>query len=191
MTEISRLRGFVQAMTALVDGGAGEAEILAKGRTLLAELVTQDDWLPDAFAEPGPTYRQYLLHCDPAERFSVVSFVWGPGQSTPVHDHTVWGLVGMLRGAEISTLMQPDPAGGPVREGQVDRLRQGEVVAVSPNLHDVHKVSNALADRPSISIHVYGGNIGRISRHVFDPQTSAISAFVSGYSAPVVPNLWG
>ena len=55
-----------------------------------------------AFAEADAgRYRQYLLHCDPLERFSVVSFVWGPGQQTPVHDHTVWGMVGVLRGAEI------------------------------------------------------------------------------------------
>ena len=145
---------------------------------------------PDEFALPGPTYRQYLLHCDPAERFSVVSFVWGPGQVTPVHDHTVWGLVGMLRGEEVSTLMLPAADGGPVQTGQVDHLRAGEVVAVSPSLHDVHVVSNALADRSSISIHVYGGNIGRIRRHMFDPATSLATPFVSGYSNHVVPNLW-
>ena len=41
-------------------------------------------------AQPHPQYyQQHLLHCDPLERFSVVSFVWGPGQKTPVHDHTV------------------------------------------------------------------------------------------------------
>lgn len=191
MGDLTRLKRFVQGMTAVVDEERDEAAILARGRALLGALVAVDDWLPESFAAAGPTYRQFLLHCDPMERFSVVSFVWGPGQATPVHDHTVWGLVGMLRGAEISTLMLPDPAGGPVREGQVDRLEQGEVVAVSPNLHDVHRVSNALADRPSVSIHVYGGNIGRISRHVFDPQSSAVSEFISGYSLPVVPNLWG
>ncbi len=32
------------------------------------------------------------------ERFCVVSFVWGPDQATPIHNHTVWGLVGVLRG---------------------------------------------------------------------------------------------
>jgi predicted metal-dependent enzyme (double-stranded beta helix superfamily) len=32
----------------------------------------------------------------------VVSFVWAPGQGTPIHDHRVWGLVGVLRGAETS-----------------------------------------------------------------------------------------
>lgn len=191
MTDIKPLRDFVQAMTELVDGNPGEASLLAQGRALLGTLVRQDTWLPEAFAQPGPTYRQYLLHCDPAERFSVVSFVWAPGQVTPVHDHTVWGLVGMLRGEEISTLMMPDPSGGPVQPGQVDRLSAGEVVAVSPNLHDVHTVENAISDRSSISIHVYGGNIGRIKRHTFDRATSAKSAFVSGYSADIVPNLWG
>ena len=65
-----------------------------------------DAWLPEAYAEAGPRYRQYLLHCDPLERFCVVSFVWGPGQKTPIHNHTVWGLVGMLRGEEISTEMR-------------------------------------------------------------------------------------
>jgi predicted metal-dependent enzyme (double-stranded beta helix superfamily) len=37
-------------------------------------------------------------------------------------------------------------------------------------------------DRVSISVHVYGGNIGRISRHVFDPETSTRKTFISGYS---------
>ena len=52
-----------------------------------------------AAALPGVSSSQYLLYCDPEERFSVVSFVWGPGQSTPTHDPSVWGLIGVLRGA--------------------------------------------------------------------------------------------
>lgn len=190
MTTIAPLRDFVVAMTALADAGAGEARFLTEGKALLASLIGRDDWLPEAFAAPGPTYRQYLLHCDAAERFSVVSFVWGPGQRTPIHDHLTWGIIGMLRGAEISISMTPDPAGGPVRAGPADRLAEGEVVAVSPMLGDVHVVENALADRPSISIHVYGGNIGRISRHVFDAETSAAKPFISGYLNEMVPNLW-
>lgn len=187
MTDIAPLRDFVRAMTALADEGAGEARWLSEGAGLLRALVARDGWLPEPCAEPGPRYRQYLLHCDPLERFCVVSFVWGPGQNTPVHNHTVWGLVGMLRGEEVSTEMV---AGAPMRAGQVDRLRQGEVVAVSPNLYDIHVVENALTDRPSISIHVYGGNIGAIARSVFDPETGAQKRFISGYDNPAVPNLW-
>lgn len=189
MTDISRLRGFIQDMTRLAGEAPEEARWLQEGGALLQALVSNDDWLPDALAEPGPTYRQYLLHCDPLERFSVVSFVWGIGQRTPVHNHKVWGLVGMLRGAEVSTTMHPEPS-QPMRTGQVDHLRPGEVVGVGSSEEDVHWVQNAIADRASISIHVYGGNIGAIERHTFDPQTSARKRFVSGYTNDVVPNLW-
>ncbi|WP_421990458.1 cysteine dioxygenase [Roseococcus sp.] len=189
MTDISRLRGFIQDMTRLAGEAPEEARWLQEGGALLQALVSNDDWLPDALAEPGPTYRQYLLHCDPLERFSVVSFVWGIGQRTPVHNHKVWGLVGMLRGAEVSTTMHPEPS-QPMRTGQVDHLRPGEVVGVGSSEEDVHWVQNAIPDRASISIHVYGGNIGAIERHTFDPQTSARKRFVSGYTNDVVPNLW-
>ncbi len=100
---LERLRRFITDLGDLLDADPGESAILAGGGRLLGELVRHDDWLPAAFAEPAPDrYRQYLLHCDSRERFSVVSFVWGPGQATPIHDHTVWGLVGVLRGAEIA-----------------------------------------------------------------------------------------
>ena len=74
--------------------------------------------------------------------------------------------------------------------GPEETLRQGDIEIVSPSRGDVHKVSNALADRASISIHVYGANIGAVSRHVFDPDTGAPTEFISGYSNETVPNLW-
>ncbi len=186
---VAPLRDFVVAMTRLLERETSEARILEAGRPLLAALVRDGSWLPDEFTQPHPEhYQQYLLHADPLERFSVVSFVWGPGQRTPVHDHTVWGLIGMLRGAEIGT-----------RWGSVDgkfgalgapaRLEPGDVDAVSPTIGDVHQVANAYDDRTSISIHVYGANIGAVARHVFD-TAGAARDFVSGYSSTRVPNLW-
>ncbi len=188
---VARLKQFVQGMTRLADLHHGnEAAMLAGGRALLADLIAVDDWLPDSFATPNPErYTQYPLHCDPLERFSVVSFVWGPGQRTPVHDHTVWGLIGMLRGAETATSFTRGADGGLVTGG-TETLRPGMVDAVSPSIGDIHVVANAVADAPSISIHVYGANIGMVHRHVFDPASGAAKQFVSGYSADVVPNLW-
>ena len=187
---IERLRWFIGELTSLVDGGMDEPAILDRGGTALKSLVSADDWLPPEFAEPNPeSYRQYLLYCDPWERFSVVSFVWGPGQRTPIHDHTVWGLIGMLRGAEISRDYALDPARGLVT-GDVCRLEPGAVTAVSPRIGDIHTVENALADRPSISIHAYGANIGAVARHVFAAESGAAKPFVSGYANRLTPNLW-
>ena len=191
MADIAPLRDFVIRATALVERhGADEARLLAALRPELAALITTPGWLPEEFTRPHPQYyQQYLLHADPLERWSMVSFVWGPGQRTPIHDHRVWGLVGVLQGAEMGTTFERDAAGHLVA-GAEERLEPGEVVAVSPTIGDIHQVANAFADRVSISIHVYGANIGAVRRAVYDPETGAEKPFVSGYSNLVVPNLW-
>jgi predicted metal-dependent enzyme (double-stranded beta helix superfamily) len=186
MTNTARFRSFIQDMTRLAERhGGDEARMLEAGEKLLRDLIAHDDWLPEAFAAPSPEgYRQYLLHCDPLERFSVVSFVWLPGQTTPIHDHTVWGLVGVMRGEELCEEYSPQakPLGRhPVRPGEVDR--------VSPRIGDVHVVSNAGA-LTAVSIHVYGANIGAVRRHTFDPATGAPREFISGYSNRTLPNPW-
>ncbi|MGE5268460.1 MAG: hypothetical protein ACM3JG_02185 [Thiohalocapsa sp.] len=187
---MERLRSLIAALTRLCDAGSDESRIIEEGGEALRRLVAADDWLMPEFAAADPQhYRQYLLYCDPLERFSVVSFVWGPGQKTPVHDHTVWGLIGMLRGAETSRNYTRDAAGRLIAAGE-ERLLPGAVTAVSPRIGDIHEVGNALADRPSISIHVYGGNIGAIARHLFVPETGEEKPFVSGYANRVLPNLW-
>ncbi|VTU16267.1 putative metal-dependent enzyme of the double-stranded beta helix superfamily protein [Variovorax sp. PBL-E5] len=177
-----RLDPFVAAVTAAVERCADEAQLLDRLEHAMRQLVAADDWLPAERAQPHPQhYQQYLLHCDPQQRFSVVSFVWGPGQQTPIHDHTVWGVIGMLRGAEIGQHYRRTPRGMQA-EGTPERLNPGDVAAVSPRIGDIHRVSNAFDDRVSVSIHVYGTDIGRLTRHVFDPQTGAVKDFVSGYA---------
>jgi 3-mercaptopropionate dioxygenase len=179
-------------MTRLTAGAQDEATVLAEAAPLMHSLVAYDDWLPDAMAIPHPTcYQQYLLHADPLGRFSIVSFVWGPGQQTPIHDHTVWGIIGMLRGAECSQAYRIDAGTAPQPAGAEHKLAPGDVETVSPTLGDVHRVRNAFADQVSISIHMYGGNIGEIRRHVFDVTTGQAKPFVSGYANTMVPNLWG
>ncbi|HTD05768.1 cysteine dioxygenase [Undibacterium sp.] len=179
-----RFQDFILRFSALLDRQPDEALILEQGGALLRELLVADDWLPDAYARPDPEhYQQFLLHADPGGRFSVVSFVWGPGQATPIHNHTVWGLIGMLRGAELSQKYASAAGGALQRNGDAVRLEPGEVEAVSPGIGDIHQVSNAYADRVSVSIHVYGANIGEVQRAVFYPDGSS-KPFVSGYSTP-------
>ena len=188
---LAPLREFLATTTAIVEQAMAEPERVAAVSAALAKLIAQDDWLPEAAALAHPEhYQQYLLHCDPRERFSVVSFVWGPGQRTPVHDHMVWGLIGMLRGAETGQAFRRDATGALVPDGPPVTLRPGDIEMVSPRTGDIHQVANAHDDRVSISIHVYGGNIGAVARHVFDVATGTAKPFVSGYSAPQVPNLW-
>ncbi|HWU12507.1 MAG TPA: cysteine dioxygenase [Caulobacter sp.] len=182
-----RLSDFVADFSSLLDQTGDEAVILREGGVLLAQLVAVDDWLPKAQSRPDPVrYQQYLLHRDPAGRFSVVSFVWAPGQATPVHDHTVWGLVGVLRGAELSQSYERR-GDALAATGQVHRLEAGQVEAVSPTIGDIHRVANAFEDQVSISIHVYGADIGAVRRSTYGADGRP-KPFVSGY-ADVPPPL--
>ncbi len=186
MAGIARLRDFVTGMTQLVERhGADEPRMLDEGEKLLRALVTQDDWLPEEFAAPAKeSYRQYLLYCDPLERFSVVSFVWLPGHRTPIHDHTVWGLVGVMRGVEMC-----EEFSAAIRKINSHESKPGEVDRVSPAIGDIHVVSNP-GTQTAVSIHVYGANIGALRRHVYDPASGAPKEFISGYHNTTVPNLW-
>lgn len=179
-----RFQKFIKSFSQLVEESEGNEElILAAGRRLLGDLVSNDDWLPDEFAQPHPEYyQQYLLHADPQDKYSVVSFVWGPGQKTPIHNHTVWALIGMMRGSERAELFEKSENGQPMRQLGSEVLLPGNVDMVSPRLGDIHRVSNCFNDRVSISVHVYGGNIGRIPRHVFDLHTGSTKSFISGYT---------
>ncbi len=184
-TGLVRLADFIHAVDAIVTRAPDEAAILDAGEVLLKELIAIDDWLPNSHARPHPDhYQQYLLYADPRGRFSVVSFVWGPGQATPVHDHTVWGLVGVLRGSESVETYRRDDRGRllPLGEG---KLLRGEVDAVSPRIGDIHRVANGEAG-VSVSIHVYGADIGQVKRSTYAADGTP-KTFISGYAtAPAI-----
>jgi predicted metal-dependent enzyme (double-stranded beta helix superfamily)/rhodanese-related sulfurtransferase len=178
-----RLQLFLDRLDRLVNQGLEEAALLDALQPCLAELVSVDDWLHPDWAQDHPVYyQQHLIYADPHDRYSVVSFVWGPRQSTPIHDHTVWGLIGMLRGAEMCQHYALDAQGHWSPSSDEAQLGAGDVQAVSPRIGDVHKVWNSHADRTSISIHVYGANIGKVERSVYFADGSR-KGFVSGYSA--------
>jgi len=178
---IDRLVAAIEAIVATPD-----ETVVTRVAAPLAALVASDDWIDPAFAAPDPErYRQYLLYRDPAERFSVVSFVWGPGQATPIHDHRVWGLIGILRGAEIEQRYTRQMDGSLVPAGAPIRLEAGQVAMLSPATSDIHQVTNAYDDRISISIHVYGADIGRVKRATYDAAGTA-KPFISGYAEPAL-----
>lgn len=187
-----RFREFVQNFTCLIErAGDDEARILNIGGELLAGLVRRDDWLPDEFGRSHhERYRQYLLYCDPLERFCVISLVWGPGQRSLAHDHSVWGIVGMLRGTEVCRKFDYMGEGKALQAGEEHRLNPGEIHKVSPRIGDIHEVANASPDHSAISIHVYGANMETVRRHDFDPVTGLKTAFVSSYHNGSTPGSW-
>ena len=179
-----RFTQFLDTMDALVTRTSDEATLLDDAEAALKSLIAHDDWLPAEYALPvAERYQSYALYIDPQARYSVISFVWAPGQGTAIHNHTVWGLVGVLRGAErCEEFPVPGAGAGAVNCTHTHELARGAVDRVSPAIGDWHKVSNAMADQSSISIHVYGADIGRVQRSFWDGTTQQMMPMISGYS---------
>lgn len=175
---------FLSKMDALIAASGGrEADVVDEGKRVLAELVADDSWLPDDLAQAHPDrFTQYMLYREPEGRFTVLGVVWGPGQSATPHNHTIWGLVGQLRGAEATRVYEDPEPGLPLRVRSEIVLRPGETTVVSPTLGDVHDVRN-VSDGISISIHVYGGDLESLAsrRNRYDVASGAATPFEAAY----------
>ena len=160
---LEKLRHFIHEVDRLHREHHQTAPLLDAVAQRLAALVRYDDWLPEEYTLPHPHhYQQYLLHADSGERFSIV---------------------------KENQRYQLDADGIPRALGAATLLEAGQVEKVSADDGDIHRVSNALADRVSISIHVYGGNIGAVKRAVYTPEGQQ-KPFISGYSNRHLPNIW-
>jgi predicted metal-dependent enzyme (double-stranded beta helix superfamily) len=175
------LAAFCRAVEEAVARSDASEDVADEVARAFPTLLADDRWLAAPWRQADPrSYRQHPLYIDPDERFSVVSFVWGPGQFTPIHDHGVWGVIGMLRGAERAQRFR-QAAGRLEPVGESRLMRPGDIDLLKPSEGDIHRVSNALADEVSISIHAYGANIGTVSRRTFT-EDGDTQDFVSGYS---------
>lgn len=106
----------------------------------------------------------HLLHAEPNGAFSILGLVWRPGQTTRIHDHITWCVVGVLSGVEHEELYDEmlKPVG--TRDNQ-----PGEVSGFAPP-GDIHRIRN-VGDEVAISLHIYGTDItcvGSSARRYYD-----------------------
>ena len=161
-------------------------------RPRFVALLADPTWLPDVYAQANPQsgmgggIGQWLLFRAGDGSLSFFSLVVPPGQSTPVHDHLAWGLVGLYRGEQIETVYRRVDDG--TREGYADLveqerrlLRPGDCYMLLPPDGDIHAVMT-VSETPSVSIHLLGNDTGCTWRHAFDAERRSVRAFRSGYS---------
>ncbi len=88
------------------------------------------------------------------------------GRRTPPHDHGTWAMILLLSGREKNTLYRKE--GGRLRRAGEVTLEPG---AILPMLAETVHVAESLDGAPAIGLHVYGGDIFELPRHMWDPQT--------------------
>lgn len=161
----------------MVELAESEREILLIGRDLMGRLIATEDWLPTAFAAANSAGgQQFELFRDALERFSIVSTVLSGGANVTISQPSIWEIAGVLRGAVDRQQLEGDPL-----MAGVSRLQARAVEARASGNGEVLQLCNALQDQTSIVIHVYGGDIGKLSRRSGAAQTMS---YANAESAP-------
>ena len=133
------------------------------------------EFLDSRFLVPNPErYARRLVHRDPQNRYTVLAMVWNVGQGTPLHDHAgMWCVERVYRG-RIRVTSYTCHGGDPEKDivqfqkETVIHAGVGEAGALIPPF-EYHVLENA-ADTPSITLHVYGGEMDHC--HIFEPVES-------------------
>jgi 3-mercaptopropionate dioxygenase len=178
------LRGFVAEARAAIERSPGSPEACAALEPLVAGLLADRDWLPEAYQRDAPAsgmgggIGQWLLFRAADRSLSLFSLVVPPGAMTPVHDHLAWGVIGLYRGNQDEEFYRPGSGRlTPVRRRP---LEPGDLYRLLPPDDDVHRVRTT-SDVTSVSIHLLASDTGCILRHTYDEATGEARPFRSGY----------
>lgn len=150
-------------------------------------LVADDRWLDERYRVGSPDcYTRHLLHRDPNNRFVVLSLVWMPGQATPIHDHSCWGVMGIVANSLEEVCFDRLDDGGradfaELQQSRVTDVGRGSVAYLLPPYEEIHRIGNT-SDRPTISLHVYGRDLDEVN--VFDQVTGKVSPMRIKYYSP-------
>lgn len=191
--ESQELRSFVATVREIsaitVDD---RTQTLTKLEPYFQELLAQQEWLPQKFAQVNPESRmgggigQWLLYRAKDRSLSIFSLVIPSGSTTPVHDHLAWGLIGLYKGNQEETVYRRVDNGDAEGHAQlqiteVRLLQPGDIYRLLPPDGDIHAVKTT-SQSASVSIHILGNDTGCILRHQFIPESHSVKSFRSGYS---------
>ncbi|MDX3936255.1 cysteine dioxygenase family protein [Stenotrophomonas sp.] len=148
-------------------------QIAATLRAALREAIADSRiQLPACVHHPiEDHYARRELYRSPVHGYSIVAMSWGPGQGTPLHDHSgLWCVEGVWLGQlEITQYQLLE------RDGERFRFRAqppvlgdcGSAGSLIPP-HEYHTLRNTSDDDLAISVHVYQGEMTRSA--IFEPE---------------------
>lgn len=184
MSEV--MERFIGEVREIVRAGGSEHEVTTRVADRLEEILDDPELLTSEqrlVKQGGFTLNRIHIELDGS--FSIGAGIWDVAQKTPIHDHGTWGVIGIYRGVEKEESFWRE--GERVMEGTVritpigTRLaKPADVFTCCTTDQDVHRVSCA-SDEPVIGIHVYGGDLAKIPRLKYDPDTGAVHPFQTGW----------
>ncbi len=98
------LKQFIDESDAIVRDPSSESQKLSQLKPRLEQLIQSYSVPAQVFTPRQDRFAMNLLHMPLDKAYSIIGGVWKPGQTTPIHDHLTWALIGVYSGQERETL---------------------------------------------------------------------------------------
>lgn len=181
------LQDYVRSIDTVLRRRPANPVIIREVSLATKQLCADDRWLEERHRVGSPDcYTRHLLHHDPENRFVVLALVWMPGQMTPIHDHSCWGVMGILQNSleevcydRLDDGKRPDFA--ELEQSRGTDVGRGSVAYLLPPYEEIHRIGNT-SSKPTISLHVYGRDLDAVN--VFDQVSGKVSPMRIKYYSP-------
>ena len=151
------LARFIDAMDRAVAASDNPSALAAQASVALVDLLAHPEAIGDEHrVSSDDDYLQHVVHVHPDGRYSLVALVWKPGQTTPIHDHRCWCVVGVMEGEEEERryrLVEHDGEAVLVLTG-TERHGRGAVSSLVPPDENIHLVSNSSVEADAVAARV-------------------------------------
>ena len=129
--------------------------------------------------QPGRQYGSYLLYRSADPAFVVILDSFAAGQRTDIHDHGTWAVVGVVAGAEEDEIFRRSGAGDAPTACGSRRCPAGTVTVHADDA--LHRLCTE-PGTDSVSLHVYGADVGDRQRNAWNGSAGRWVRFRSGYA---------
>ncbi len=112
---------------------------------------------------------EVVLYRDPARLFSLRIYLFGPGDHTPVHDHSSWGVSGPAFGELEVVRYRPAAEAGRLLALPPQRLRPGQIECTPALEEGIHRTGSP-GPGATLMVSVYGTPQRRLYLQFYDPE---------------------
>lgn len=159
-TDFPGKQALIDAIDAAVQQDDDRAVVEALRNSLCELMRSGEVKLPECVFQPVEGhYARRELHSSAEHGYGVIAMTWGPGQGTPIHDHSgMWCVEGVWHGQLEITQYDVAERDGDAR---IRFIPVGTMIAGTGSAgslippHEYHTIRNASPDGAAVSVHIY------------------------------------